>query len=57
VDEALRFLIEQGEVITAERVSERVMSPVEFDCRDIEIEPVQIAVYDSLLEEAEEVCA
>jgi len=33
------------------------MSPVEFDCRDIEVEPVQIAAYDSLLEEAEEVCA
>lgn len=57
VDEALRFLIEQGEAITAERVREWVMSPVEFDCRDIEVEPVQLAVYDSLLEEAEEVCA
>ena len=57
VDEALRFLIEQGEAITAERVREWVMSRVEFDCRDIEVEPVQLAVYDSLLEEAEEVCA
>ena len=57
VDEALRFLIEQGEAITADRVGEWVQSPVEFDRRDIEVEPVQIAVYDSLLEEAEEVCA
>jgi hypothetical protein len=57
VDEALRFLIEQGETITAERVREWVISPVEFDCRNIEVDPVQIAVYDSLLEEAEEVCA
>jgi ribosomal protein S21 len=57
VDEALRFLIEQGEAITAERVSEWVKSPVEFDCRNIEVDPVQIAVYDSLLEQAEEVCA
>ena len=55
VDEALRFLIEGGEAITADRVREWVMSPVEFDCRDIEVEPVQIAVYDSLLEEAAEV--
>jgi len=53
----LRFLIEQGETITADRVSEWVRSPVEFDCRNIEVEPVQIAVYDSLLEQAEEVCA
>lgn len=57
VDEALRFLIERGEAVTADRVDEWVQSPVEFDCRDIEVEPVQIAVYDSLLEEAEEVCA
>jgi hypothetical protein len=57
VDEALRFLIEQGETITADRVSEWVKSSVQFDCRDIDIEPVQIAVYDSLLEEAEEVPA
>jgi ribosomal protein S21 len=57
VDEALRFLIEQGEAITADRVSEWVKSPVAFDCRNIEVEPVQIAVYDSLLEQAEEVCA
>ena len=57
VDEALRFLIEQGEAITADRVREWVMGPVQFDCRDIEVEPVQIAAYDSLLEEAEEVCA
>ena len=57
VDEALRFLIEGGEAITAARVREWVMSPVEFDCRDIEVEPVQIAVYDSLLEEAVEVGA
>jgi ribosomal protein S21 len=57
VDEALRFLIEQGEAITADRVGEWVQNPIEFDCREIEVEPVQIAVYDSLLEEAEEVCA
>ena len=57
VDEALRFLIEGGETITADRVREWVMSPVEFDCRDIEVEPVQLTVYDSLLGEAEEVCA
>lgn len=57
VDEALRFLIESGEAITADRVREWAMSPVEFDCRDIEVEPVQIAVYDSLLEEAAEVGA
>jgi hypothetical protein len=57
VDEALRFLIEQGETITADRVSEWVKSPAEFDCCAIEVEPVQIAVYDSLLEQAEEVCA
>lgn len=57
VDEALRFLIEQGEAITAERVREWVQSPVEFDCRNIEVDPVQIAAYDSLLEQAEEVCA
>ena len=57
VDEALRLLIEQGEAITAERVREWVRSPVEFDCRNIEVEPVQIAVYDSLLEQVGEVCA
>ena len=58
VDEALRYLIERGEAITAERVSEWVKSPVEFDCRHIEVDPVQIDLYDSLLEQAaEEVCA
>ena len=57
VDEALRYLVEQGEAITVERVSEWVKSPVEFDCRHIEIDPVKIAIYDSLLEVAEEVCA
>jgi transposase len=57
VDEALRYLVERGETITAERVREWVKSPVEFDCRHIEIDPVEIAIYDSLLEVAEEVCA
>jgi transposase len=57
VDEALRYLVERGEAITAERVSEWVKSPVVFDCRHIEIDPVEIAVYDSLLEGTEEVCA
>ena len=57
VDEALRFLIEGGEAITAERVSEWVGSRVEYDCRDIEVEPVELTAYDSLLEQAEEVCA
>lgn len=57
VDEALRYLVERGEAITAERVSEWVKSPVVFDCRRVEVEPVQLAVYDSLLERAEEVCA
>jgi hypothetical protein len=57
VDEAIRFLIQHGEPITVERVSERVNSPAGFDCRDIEIEPLQIAVYDSLLAETEQVCA
>ena len=56
VDEALRYLIEQGEAITAERVKEWVSTPVALDCRQVEIEPVQLAVYDSLLEGAEEVC-
>ena len=53
----MRRLIERGEAITAERVREWVKSPVELDCRQVEIEPVQLAVYDSLLERAEEVCA
>ena len=57
VDEALRYLIERGEAITVEGVSERVKSPVEWDCRHIEVDPIEIAVYDSLLEQAEEVCA
>jgi transposase len=57
VDEALRFLIQQGEPITVDHVSERVKSRAGFDCRDIDIEPLQIAVYDSLLEETEQVCA
>ena len=57
VDEALRWLIERGEAITVERVTEWVKSPIAFDCRHVEIEPVQLAVYDSLLEGAEEVCA
>jgi transposase len=57
VDEALRCLVERGETITAERVSEWVKSPVEFDCRHIEVDPVEIAIYDSLLEGVEEVCA
>ena len=57
VDEALRCLIERGETITADRVGEWVQSPVGFDCRDIKIAPVDIAVYDSLLEQAVEVPA
>ena len=57
VDEALRFLIERGETITADRVGECVKSPADFNCRNIEVAPVQIAVYDSLLEQAEEVLA
>lgn len=57
VHEALRFLIEHGEAITADRVNEWVRSPIEFDCRNIEVESVQIAVYDSLLQQAEEVPA
>lgn len=57
VDEALRYLVERGEAITAERVREWVKSPVEFDCRHIEVDPVEIDVYDSLLKQAEEVCA
>jgi transposase len=54
VDEALRYLVERGEAITAERVRQWVTSPVEFDCRHIEVDPVEIAVYDSLLEQAEQ---
>ena len=57
VDEALRYLVERGETITAECVREWVKSPVEFDCRHIEIDPVALVIYDSLLEVAEEVCA
>ena len=57
VDEALRFFIEHGGTITADRVREWVQGPLEFDCRQVEVEPVQIAAYDSLLEQAEEVCA
>jgi hypothetical protein len=57
VDEALRYLIERGESITADRVIDWVKSSVEFDCRQIEVEPLQLAVYDSLLESAEEVSA
>jgi transposase len=57
VDEALRHLIEQGETITVARVTEWVKSPVQFDCRQIKVAPIQLAVYDSLLETAEEVCA
>jgi hypothetical protein len=57
VDEALRYLIERGESITAERVTDWVKSSVEFDCRQVEVAPLQLDVYDSLLERAEEVCA
>ena len=58
VDEALRYLIERGEPITAERVTEWVKSPIEFDCRHVEVDPIEIGVYDSLLEGVvEEVCA
>jgi hypothetical protein len=57
VDEALRYLIERGESITAERVGSWVRSSIEFDCRQIEVEPLHLAVYDSLLESAQEVCA
>lgn len=58
VDEALRFFIEQGATITADRLREWVQGPSEFDCRRVEVEPVQIAAYDSLLVQAdEEVCA
>jgi hypothetical protein len=57
VDEALRFLIERGETITADRVAECVKSPADFNCRNIEVAAVQISVYDSLLERAEEVLA
>jgi hypothetical protein len=57
VAEALRYLIERGDSITADRVTNWVQSPVTFDCRQIEVDPVQLAVYDSLLETAEEVCA
>jgi hypothetical protein len=57
VDEALRYLIGHGETITVERVREWVESPVKFDCRHIEVDPVEISIYDSLLEGAEEVCA
>lgn len=58
VDEALRYLIERGELITAERVTEWVKSPIEFDCCHVEVDPIEIGVYDSLLEGlVEEVCA
>jgi hypothetical protein len=57
VDEALRFLIEHGEAIIADRVIEWVKSPIEFNCRTIEVDPVEISIYDSLLEHAEEVIA
>ena len=57
VDEALRYLVARGEIITVDRVREWVKGPVEFDCRHIEIDPVEISIYDSLLEAAEEVCA
>jgi hypothetical protein len=57
VDEALRYLIERGEPITAARVSDWVKSSGEFDCRQIDVEPIHLAVYDSLLESAEEVYA
>jgi hypothetical protein len=57
VDEALRYLIERSESITAERVGNWVRSSIEFDCRQIEVEPLHLAVYDSLLASAEEVCA
>jgi hypothetical protein len=57
VDEALRFFIEHGQAITADRIREWVQGSVAFDCRQVEVEPVQIADYDSLLEQAEEVCA
>ena len=57
VDEALRYLIERGEPITAARVSDWVKSSGEFDCRQIEVEPIHLAVYDGLLESVEEVCA
>jgi hypothetical protein len=57
VDEALRYLVERGETITADRVRDWVKSPVAYDCRHLEIDPVEIAIYDSLLEVAEEVCA
>jgi hypothetical protein len=53
----LRYLIGHGETITVERVREWVESPVKFDCRHIEVDPVEISIYDSLLEGAEEVCA
>ncbi len=57
VDEALRYLIERGESITAERVNDWVKSPIEFDCREVQVDPLHLATYDSLLEMAEEVCA
>jgi hypothetical protein len=57
VDEALRFLIEHGETITADRVSEWVKSPVRFDCRAVAVDSVEITAYDTLLGQAEEVCA
>jgi len=57
VDEALRYLVGHGETITVERVREWVGSPVSFDCRHIEVDPVEISIYDSLLEGADEVCA
>jgi transposase len=57
VEEALRFLIEGGEAITAGRVGDWIRSPVEYDYRAIEVGSVHLTTYDSLLEQAEEVCA
>ena len=58
VDEALRYMIERGEPITADAVTERVQSPIGFDCRHVEVDPIEIGVYDSLLEGVvKEVCA
>jgi len=57
VDEALQDLIERGESITAERVKEWVTSAIVFDCRQVDIQPIELALYDSLLGQAEEVCA
>ena len=55
VDEALRYLIGKGEAVTADRVGEWVKSPVRFDCREVEVDPVQLAAYDGLLQCAGEV--